>query len=307
VLVGPTGVGKSRVALHLARLLDGEVVGADSMQVYRGLDVGTDKVSETDRRRVPHHLIDVCSPEESMDLGRWVALAERAVAEIRERGRTPIVVGGTGLYVRGLLKGVFDGRPRNPDWRRVLTSLAESRGGDWLHAFLARLDPDTAGRVSASDRKKVVRALEVILHAGRPFSALTVEWSRHGDRYRCLKVGLFREREDLRLRIDRRVEEMYHLGLKEEVQRLVGRGVPEDANAFLAIGYREALRALRGEWDDGRAIEETKRASRRYAKRQMTWFRKEEGLVWIDASGEPEAVAKEIARRYRDLLQDGGP
>lgn len=305
VLVGPTASGKTGVSLALASLLGAEVISADSMQVYRGFDIGTDKVPRQDRLSVIHHLVDVLDPAEMMDLGGWVRRAREAIVEVRSRGRVPLVVGGTGLYVRGLLKGVFDGPSRRPQLRRALRAAASRRDDGWLHLALRRLDPGAASRVGPRDLVRIVRALEVILSTGRRFSSQAVEWGRRGRMYSCLEVGLRREAAELRSRVDRRVERMYHLGLVDEVRSLLEGGVPRDAHAFQAIGYREALLVALGRSTMEDAIQRTQRASWQYARRQMIWFRKEERIQWIDAAGEPAAVASEVARLYREVLSGG--
>lgn len=293
MLVGPTAVGKSATAVALAGYLNGEVVSADSMQVYRGLDIGTDKVSPERRAEVPHHLIDICDPDERMDAARWTDLAEAAIAAARDRGRMPIIAGGTGLYVRCLLKGMFEGPGRNPELRRRLLDLCRRKGRSWLSGMLGRLDPEAAQRVEPRDARKAVRYLEIILAEGRPVSVLQAQWER-ADRYRAAAFGLRRSRAELVARIDSRVESMYHHGLVDEVRALLERGVRSDAHAFKAIGYREALGVVQGRWSLREAISRTQAASRQYAKRQMTWFRREEGLVWIEADDDPDATARRI-------------
>ena len=298
VIVGPTAVGKSDLALRAAERLGGEIVSVDSMQVYRGLDAGTSKPDPETRRRVPHHGIDLADPGRDFSLGDFVRQAEIAVEDIRGRGRTAILVGGTGLYLRGLLKGLAPAPRRNPDLRRRLDATAGRRGVPFLHAMLRRVDPPAAGRLGGNDRQRIVRALEVFFAEKRRLSDLIGAAPFGADRWPAVKIGLTLDRRRLYERIDARVERFFAGGLVEEVRALLAAGVPRTANAFKALGYREALLHVDGALTLSAAIDATQRATRRYAKRQRTWFRKEEGVTWFDQDTEAgRAAALECATR----------
>jgi tRNA dimethylallyltransferase len=281
VVLGPTAVGKSEFALEACLRLQGEVVSVDSMQIYGGLDRGTAKPSPEARARVPHHGIDIADPRRDFSLGDFVRAAESAIAGIRRRGRLPVLVGGTGLYLRGLLKGIVEAPRRDEALRRRLQALERRRGPGSLHRLLRRVDAQAAGRLPARDRQRVVRALEVFFLARRGLSDLIRESPFGPDRHASVKIGLGMDRAALYRRIDERVVAFFEGGLVEEVRGLLRAGVPETSNAFKALGYREALMHLRGEIDRDAAIALTQRSTRRYAKRQWTWFRKEDGVAWF--------------------------
>jgi tRNA dimethylallyltransferase len=282
VVVGPTAVGKSEFALLACERFDGEIVGVDSMQVYRGLDRGTAKPGPKELGRVPHHGIDLAEPGEDFSLGDFVRHAEAAIASIRRRGRLPVLVGGTGLYLRGLLKGIVDLPPRDEPLRARLRALSERRGPGGLHRLLARVDPAGAARLRPGDRQRLVRALEVYYTARRGLADLIGESPFGPDRFASVKIGLSMARESLYRLIDARVDRFFAEGLVDEVRRLIEGGCAESANAFKALGYRETLRHLRGEISLAEAVTLTKRNTRRYAKRQGTWFRREQGVVWFE-------------------------
>lgn len=281
VVAGPTASGKSRLGVEVAELLDGEVVSADAFAVYRGLDIGTDKPPPELRRRVPHHMVDVAEPTERFNGGRFAAEASAAIAAILARGRTPVVVGGTHFWIRALVVGLFPEPERDPAVRRRLE--VEWRASP--AAVVARLeaaDPDAAARIGPTDRQRILRALEVFELSGTP---LTEHWRRQhrGVPHRPLMTAPARSKQDLYARIDHRVEAMWTAGLVAEVERLLESGVPSDAHALKAIGYREVARYLDGSWDLETAKEETKRASRRLAKRQLSWLRnlRESPVHWV--------------------------
>jgi tRNA dimethylallyltransferase len=282
VVVGPTAVGKSEFALQACERFDGELISVDSIQVYRGLDVGTSKPSPDERCRAAHHGIDLADPRRDFSLGDFVRAAVASIASVRSGGRLAVLVGGTGLYLRGVLKGIIDAPRRDETLRRRLRALARRRGADHLHRMLARVDPPAAARLSAADRQRVVRALEVFFASRRGLSEWINERPFGADRYRSIKVGLSMEREVLYRRIDARVQRYFDAGLIEEVRGLLASGVPMSANAFKALGYREVLAHLNGEIALPEAIALTQRNSRRYAKRQWTWFRKEEAVAWFE-------------------------
>lgn len=278
VLAGPTASGKTALALSLAGEFPAEVVNADSMQVYRFLDIGTAKPTAEERAAVRHHLVDVADPDEAYDAGRFVADAEKAVADIVSRGKVPLVVGGTGMYIRALLRGL-DPLPSDPEARRTLARRWEEEGGAALHAELARTDPETAAKVHPSDRVRVVRALEIAAVAGVPASRARGRWAAAPGRYRSLFLALWPDRETLRARIDARAERMFGGGLLNEVRDLLGRGYGRELKPMGGLGYRQAVAHLLDRLPLAEAIEGTKRDTRRYAKRQLTWLASEPDLV----------------------------
>ena len=295
-VVGPTAVGKTAVAIALARSLAGEIVSADSRQVYRGMDIGTAKPTADEQASVRHHLIDIVDPSEAYDAVRFAADAERTIVELLARGATPLVAGGTGFYVASLFRGLFEGPGRSPEARATLTKRAESEGVTALHQELERVDPASAERIHVNDLSRVIRALEVYATTGRPLS----EWQEEPARvpaFSARYVGLTLPREKLYERIDRRVDAMMTAGLVAEVEGLVSRGaLSPDMPAASAVGYRELLPLVeRGERDLAEAVALIKRNSRRYAKRQMTWFRSIEDVAWFDLDGRtPDDAAAAI-------------
>lgn len=297
VIVGPTGAGKTRLAVQLAERTGGEVVSADSQQVYAGMDIGTGKVTAEDRARVPHHVLDVVRPDEEMTAQRFVELADRAIADVAARGKYVIVCGGTGLYVRALLLGLFAGPPASPELRAELAELARRDGTAVLHAELMRVDPVAAVRIDRNDEKRIIRALEVFRMTGEPMSAHQAKHDHKAapPRYAALLVGLSPEREALYRAIDRRVEVMIEAGLEGEVAALRARGYLPPLRSQQAIGYAELHDAAEGRVDRVRAIELIKRNSRHYARRQLSWYRADKAIGWhVD----PGAVDLADLERY---------
>jgi tRNA dimethylallyltransferase len=301
VVLGPTGTGKSDLALSLAGALDGEIVGCDAVQVYRGFDRATAKPSLGDRRRVVHHLVDSVDPGIDFSLADYVRDAEIAIEAIRGRGRLPIVVGGTGLYLRGLLRGVMPAPPRDPQLRARLRRVVERGGHARLRRWLARRDPDSAARIAAGDTQRTIRALEMLLSDANWSQRLASSgtWTEGDERFVSLKIGLDTDRESLGARLDARVERFFEEGLVEEVRDLLGRGVPRTANAFKAIGYREVLRAIEEGTTAGSVVDEVRKNTRRYSKRQRSWFRKEPGVVWLDGGRATSMLLAEVLRIWR--------
>jgi tRNA dimethylallyltransferase len=287
VIVGPTGAGKTRLAIELAHRAGGEVVSADSQQVYVGMDIGTGKASADERARVPHHLLDVMRPDEEMTAMRFVALADAAIAAVAERGRVVVVCGGTGLYVRALLLGLFDGPPAVPAIRARLVARAAAIGAPALHAELAAVDPTLAAKVERNDAKRIIRALEVFEATGVPMSE---HQARHDHRtleprYPARVIGLGPPRDALYARIDARVDAMIEAGLFDEVARLRAAGFRPPLRSQQAIGYAEVHDHLDGAVDRVRAIELIKRNSRHYARRQLSWYRPDQRIEWADDPG----------------------
>lgn len=307
VILGATASGKSSLALRAALSFGGEIVNCDSVQVYRELEIGTARPSAEMQRQVPHHLYGVIAPDQYYSAGRYMAEARSICREIAGRGRIPIVVGGTGLYLRALLEGVFQGPGRSEPLRLRLHELAAEKGPHYLHRMLARKDAVAAARIQPRDRMRTVRALEVYFSTGIPISRLHSPQPEARFRqepltgFRILKVGLNLPRQILYDRIHRRVAEMFRAGLLEEVQRLLQKGYSPSAKAFSALGYRQVLAHLRGEITLERAVELTCRDTRRYAKRQLTWFRKEKGLFWIEKPGEDPLALEQLS----DLIRSG--
>ena len=301
VVSGPTASGKTALAVELALAHNGEVVSADSMQIYRRMDIGTAKPTRAEMRGVPHHMLDVADPEEDFSVARYVELAARCVDDILARGKLPIVAGGTGLYIDSLLSGRTFARfdPDSPLRRELEEELAR-RGGAALLEELARVDPDTAARLHPNDGKRIVRALEVYRSTGTTLTAHNAMTRSLPPRYDALTLTLaFQRREDMWDRIDRRVDRMMADGLAEEVRALLDSGVPDRCTAMQAIGYKEMAAALRGDGDTARAAEEIKLRSRQYAKRQLTWFRRNPDARWLLWDREPDlSAALQTSTKY---------
>lgn len=289
VITGPTATGKTALSVALAKKLGGEIVNADSMQIYRGMDIGTAKPSVEERQGVPHHLLDVAEPEENFSVARYVALAVPRVEEILRHGALPIIAGGTGLYIDSLLAArTFAPLPQT-GWRERLQAQAEQEGMEPLLQELSQVDPAAAQRLHPNDRKRIIRALEVWHETGSTISEHNRQTQSLPPRFTALKLALsFQQRQDLWHRIDRRVDAMAAAGLVEEVQRLLDRGVDPRCTAMQAIGYKELVPALQGACSVAEALEEIKLRSRQYAKRQLTWFRRDEAIQWFLWETEPD-------------------
>jgi tRNA dimethylallyltransferase len=302
VVLGPTGTGKSDVALEVARALDGEIVGCDALQVYRGLDAATAKPTAAARRSVRHHLVDCVDPRTDYTMADYVRAADGAVAAVVARGRLPLVVGGTGLYLRGLLRGFIDAPARDPELRSRLHRIVDRGGTERLRGWLRRHDPASERRIPAADVQRLVRAIELASAGGASWSDRLRErgtWSSGAERYRSLKIGLDLDREQHGERLDVRVDRFFDAGLVEEVHGLLQQGVPRETNAFKAIGYREVLHALDHGKEPEKVRDEVRRNTRRYARRQRTWFRAEPGVVWLDAALEAPILAERIVELWR--------
>ena len=291
-ILGPTASGKSSLAVSLAERLGGEVIACDSTQVYRGFDIGTAKPSAAERRGVPHHMIDVASPDAIFTAGEYRNRALEVLADLRRRHRLPIFTVGTGLYFRALMEGLADAPARSDQLRARLNAAAAKRGGAHLHKILRRLDSTAAERISANDRQKLVRALEVCLLTGKPLTELH-RAGREGLRgYAALKIGLNPPRQALYERIERRVGLMLDQGWSCEVAKLIAEGAPANAKPFEFIGYRELRAHAETGWPFSNTVQAIGQATRRYAKRQLTWFRRESGLQWFTGFGDaPETLS----------------
>ncbi len=305
-MLGPTGSGKSELALRLAEEFDGEIVNCDSLQVYRHFDIGTAKLPAGDRHKVPHHLIDVLNPDELFTAGEYARAAAAVVQEISARGRLPVLAGGTGFYLRALLEGLFPGPVRDQALRDRLAAREVRRPGS-LHRLLARFDPETALKIHPHDLPKVTRALEICLLARRPASEL-FRAGRAGLRgYRSLKLGLWPGRDALYDRVNLRCEKMFEAGLVDEVRRILALGYPAEVKPFESVGYKQALQVIRGELNPREAVFYAQRSTRNYAKRQLTWFRKETGMVWLKGFGDEPGVWEEARGRVAEFLGCGKP
>ncbi|HYN86304.1 MAG TPA: tRNA (adenosine(37)-N6)-dimethylallyltransferase MiaA [Pyrinomonadaceae bacterium] len=301
-VVGPTASGKSELGIALALRFQGEVVNCDSVQVYREIEIATAKVPPAERRGVPHHLIDFVPPGTGYTAGEWARDATRVITDIESRGRLAILVGGTGLYLRALREPFFESPPTDTGLRSRLVSLRERRGAEHLHALLRRLDPETAARLSARDWSRVQRALEVRLQTGKTLSAQRA--ARPAPPALAARLRLFclnPPRAELYARIDARAESHFRAGLVEEVRALLARGVPEGSSALGAHGYRRVVEYLRGKRTLESAVEQTKLDVRHYAKRQLTWFRREPGVEWVEGFGDDPRVQGRVVALNSDL------
>lgn len=293
-IVGPTASGKTDLAVRLAERVDGEIVNADSMQVYKDMNIGTAKPSLELRQRVPHHLLDIVTPEVNFTASDFRRQASAAIADIHQRGKKVVLVGGTGLYIRALLQGLVDSPSGDQAIRDELIGLADRIGNEGLLKQLAEVDPVTAERLHPNDRVRIIRALEVYRQTGRPMAEFRAEHGFADYRYDCLKIGIHVERQELYRRVDRRVEEMMAAGLLSEVEELLRCGYHRDQKAMRSIGYKEVCAAIAGEYSLDQAVQLIKRDTRHYAKRQMTWFNKENGIKWVEYPGTFASICNHV-------------
>jgi tRNA dimethylallyltransferase len=295
IIVGPTGSGKTALSLALAQQFGGEIVNCDSVALYRGLEIGTAKPGPEERARAPHHLLDIIEPTVVFTAGDYAQAARHVVAEIAARGRLPIVVGGTGFYLRALLEGLFAGPKRSEELRARLREIAGRKGSPHLHRILARLDAAAASRTHANDEPKLIRAIEVCLATRQKITELWRQGREPLTGFGVLRIGLDPERTTLYERINQRARRMFDSGLVEETEQLVAR-YGASAPPLQSLGYKQALQLLRGEVDGESAIAAAQQAHRNYAKRQMTWFRREPGVHWLRGFGDqPEVQARVLA------------
>jgi tRNA dimethylallyltransferase len=295
-VVGPTATGKSALGIAIAERFDGEIVSCDSTAVYRGFDIGTDKVPLAARRGIPHHMIDVVDPTEEYSAARYAREASSAIRDITSRGKLPILVGGTGLYYRALTRGMFEGPGRDEPLRRRLERVAARRGPGYLHRWLRRVDPPSAERIQIPDVKRLVRALEVWIVTGRPLTEHFADTASPLADYEVIAVALRIPEEQTEERVARRVTAQFDEGLLDELRGLLASGVPETVLPFTGLVYRQALEHLHGVRDEAQTRELIVRENRKYSRRQLIWFRKEPNLRWIHAAGERADTQDEVAR-----------
>jgi tRNA dimethylallyltransferase len=298
VICGPTAVGKTSLALDLAEYFDGEIISADSRQVYRLMDIGTAKPNREEQQRVRHHLIDVVWPDEEFHAARFVSSAEQAIKDACHRNRRPFLVGGTGLYIRALTEGLLQAPSADQEFRRALHARAEKEGSPSLHEELARIDPVSADRLHPNDLIRIVRALEVYEQSGCTLSALQDEHGFSSKPYRTLKIGLNLERAELYRRVNQRAEAMFEQGLLEEAEALLRSGYDPELKALRTIGYRQAFALLRRQMTREEAIDDLKRSTRRYAKQQLTWLRQDKSIIWLESSDDFVTIRKFIEEFY---------
>jgi tRNA dimethylallyltransferase len=302
-ILGSTTTGKSALALALAERFGGEIVSCDSTAVYRGFDIGTDKVGVAQRKGIPHHLIDVVEPEEEYTAARYARDAAAAIRGIYTRGRLPILAGGTGFYYRALTRGLFPGPARDPALRQRLERTASRRGVQFVHRMLQRVDPPSACRIQPNDLKRVIRALEVFFLTGRPLTAHFSETASLLPEVDVVGLAVRLPAAAISERVTRRVDEQFERGLLDEIRGLLARGVPETARPFGGLVYRQALEHLHGVRDLAATRALIAQENRRYARRQVIWFRKESNLEWLDGPGESratmDAAIERVERRLR--------
>ena len=283
-IVGPTAIGKTETAIQLAQHLDAEIVSLDSRQIYRGMDIGTAKPTPDQQRAVPHHLIDCVEVDQPFSVAEYQRLADTAIAEIQERGKRTMAVGGAGLYFRGIIDGLFDGPGADAEIRAKLQREADEHGNVALHERLRRCDPEAANRVHPNNLVRVIRALEVYELTGKPISAFQQQWETNEPRYPFRAFGLNMPREVLYRRIEDRVDQMVEIGLIEEVKWLLDQGYPRNCIAMQSFGYKELIDYLDGMRTFDEAISLLKQNTRQFAKRQLTWFRNDPRIEWLDTS-----------------------
>lgn len=301
---GPTAVGKTKYAIELARRIDGEIVSADSMQLYKFMDIGSAKPTAEEQAMVPHHLVDLIDPREPFSVAEYQRLAKAAIRDIFSRGKTPVISGGTGLYISSLIYEMdFSGAPGDMKRRKELEDLAAEKGPEALHQILAGLDAAAAERIHPNNIKKVIRAIEVAETTDGRIQEFDQTFSKKTTDYEYLLVGLNRDREELYSRIDQRVDILMEMGLVDEIKRLMDMGLDESAISMKGIGYKEIIGHLKGEYDLEEAVRLVKRNTRHYAKRQLTWLRRYEEMNWFDLSWYDRQGASGEEKLMEDILK----
>ena len=307
VICGPTGIGKTAAAIEAAEGFKGEIVGADSMQVYRYMDIGTAKPTADEQVRVTHHMIDVVDPDKPFDASKYAEMARAVIMKLSRQGVLPVVAGGTGLYIKALLYGLFPLSRTDPRLRKTLKTEAEQHGARYLHDRLRRCDPEAAGRIHPNDTYRIIRALEIFEATGSKLSNLQKEHGFADEPFRPLKIGLHSERTDLYARIERRVDKMMKAGLPDEVARLFDRGYGPGLKSMQSIGYRHMTEMIEGRISLEEAVGTMKRDTRRYAKRQMTWFGADPEIKWVESSrsdARPDVQTDELNRLIEEFLRN---
>ncbi|MDP3260608.1 MAG: tRNA (adenosine(37)-N6)-dimethylallyltransferase MiaA [Thermodesulfovibrionales bacterium] len=304
ILLGPTGVGKTEVSILLAKALDTEIISADSMQIYRGMDIGTAKPSEEQRMNIKHHMIDSVSPVEPFSVGRYIEDVKPIIENLHKENKIPIIAGGTGLYIKAMTRGIFSGPSADWKLREELALLEEGQDGA-LYSYLQELDPEAAAKIMPADTRRIIRAIEVCLKTKQGMSELQQKLTRPLP-YEFIKIGLTRDRKELYKMIEERVDKMIDAGLVEEVKKILG--MKPDKTPMQAIGYKEIAMYLNGEIPLEEAVRLIKRNTKRYAKRQFTWFNKEEDIHWIDITGiqDVNEILKHIRQILDGLIQNTG-
>jgi len=303
-ILGPTATGKSALALALAERFDGEIINCDSTAVYRGFDIGTDKIAPGDRRGIAHHLIDIADPTDEYTAAQFARDAAQVVRDIHARGRLPILAGGTGFYYRALTRGLFPGPGKDAALRRRLESIAERRGVAFLHRMLKRVDADSARRIQPRDVKRLVRALEVYFLTGRPLTAHFADTASPLPDVEVMAIALRLPAAATSERVTRRVDQQFARGLLDEIRTLLARGIPEAARPFGGLVYRQALEHLHGVRDEPATRALIAQENRRYARRQLIWFRKEPNLVWFDGPGDSASTIAAVTSLIDTRLQE---
>jgi tRNA dimethylallyltransferase len=307
-ILGPTATGKSALGLALAERFNGEIINCDSTAVYRGFDIGTDKVPFHERRGIPHHLIDIADPTDEYTAAQFARDAASVIAALHAKGKLPILVGGTGFYYRALTRGLFPGPGKNAGLRARLERVAERKGVARLHRMVSRVDPASGARIQSRDLKRIVRALEVYFQTGKPLTAHFEDTvSPLGPDVRIGAIALRMPTPWLAERLAKRVDDQFEAGLLDEIRALLAAGVPADARPFGGLVYRQAIEHLRGIRDEASTRALIAQENRKYARRQLIWFRKEPNLVWFDGPGTNAEVQDSVFRELtaRDLLKDG--
>lgn len=289
IITGPTAVGKTELSLKIAEELLGEIISADSMQIYRYMDIGTAKASAEERKRVRHHMIDIINPDETYSVADYQQEADRLIREICARGSLPIMVGGTGLYIRAVIQGfLFPEMETNHQLRAELTEMARKYGNEYLHQKLAEIDPEHARKIHPNDMRRIIRAIEIFQETGHNMTYYLEKQKYTPPRYNTLKIGLIREREELYDRINKRVDLMIKKGLVEEVKNIIKAGFNMSATALQGLGYKEIIGYLKGDYPLEEAIRILKKNTRNYAKKQITWFNREKDLHWFNLTGKSD-------------------
>ncbi|WP_408956061.1 tRNA (adenosine(37)-N6)-dimethylallyltransferase MiaA [Natroniella sp. ANB-PHB2] len=304
-LVGPTAVGKTKLSLALAQQLEGEIISADSMQIYRGMDIGTAKATPKEQKKVPHHLIDIVEPDQEFSVADFQERVDQLIPEIYQRGKLPMLVGGTGLYVKAVIEG-FLFPEMETDWelRERLEEAAEKEGTEYVHDKLAKIDSTLAEKLHPNDLRRVIRGIEVYQQTGKTITYFKKEAKKRPPRYQAVKIGLRRERESLYQRINKRVDLMIEEGLVKEVRELYQKGYDRELISMQGLGYKELMGHFEGEYDLEEAIRLIKRDTRHFAKRQFTWFKRDDSIHWFDVEQyQFEDLLAEVKGLIREQLQ----